>query len=297
MYNSDGYVLIDLSDVDMSLSTQHLNGIYKRVLDVIDTNKLALIINAGNNTPMAAIVHKRLNYYVINTTLYIFTINSNDIIIIEEAGTATVDVEIVPTLLSGVKIADFAIGDQEGSLYAPEAESEINDNIQTDHTTWSSDKIESELSAKADSADVYTKSQVDNALSAKADSADVYTKSQVDNALSAKADSATTYTKTEVDTALSAKANTSDITDIFRNLQGNAPVNINDCVAGYVYWASTYSGIVYQNLPSTGAYTVLTFKPITTHGFQIAIPNGVGKIWIRTMANGSWSNWKYVLLT
>lgn len=156
MYNSDGYVMIDMKDVNMSQSSQHISGIYNRVVSVIDTNKLALIINAGSNTPMAAVVHKRLNYYVINTTLYIFTINSNDIVIIEEAGTATVDVEIVPTLTEGVKVADFAIGSVEGSIYAPAQESEINDNVTATNTTWSSSKIADELSDKADSSSLAT---------------------------------------------------------------------------------------------------------------------------------------------
>lgn len=182
MYNSDGYVLIDLTGVDITKTNQHLTGIYNRVLTVIDINKLALVINAGDLTPMAAVVHKRLNYYVINTPLYIFTINSNDIIMIEEAGEATVDVAIVPTLLDGVKIADFTIGSVEGSLYAPEQQSEINDNITTDYTTWSSDKINTALSSKANTADVYTKAQVDTALSAKADTSDIPTKtSQLQN--------------------------------------------------------------------------------------------------------------------
>ena len=154
MYNSDGYVMIDMSDVDLTRSSQNIPGIYKRVLEVIDTNKLALIVNAGNNTPMAAVVHKKLNYYKITTLLYIFTINTNDIVIVEESGEATVDVEIVPTLTEGTKIADFAIGDVEGSLYAPSQQSEINDNVTAVNSTWSSTKISNELSAKADTGDL-----------------------------------------------------------------------------------------------------------------------------------------------
>lgn len=243
MYNSDGYVLIDLTGVDITKTNQHLIGIYNRVLTVIDINKLALVINAGDLTPMAAVVHKKLNYYVINTPLYIFTINSNDIIMIEEAGEATVDVAIVPALLDGVKIADFTVGSIEGSLYAPEQQSEINDNITTDYTTWSSDKINTELSSKANAADVYTKAQVDTALSGKADTSDIPTKtSQLQNdsgfitsaqvptiddntvasdkvwssyktsaELGNKANSSDVYTKTEVDTALSSKAEAADV--------------------------------------------------------------------------------------
>lgn len=154
MNNSDGYVMIDMSDVDLTRSSQNIPGIYKRVLEVIDTNKLALIVNAGNNTPMAAVVHKKLNYYKITTLLYIFTINTNDIVIVEESGEATVDVEIVPTLTEGTKIADFSIGDVEGELFAPPQETEINDNVTAVNSTWSSTKISTELSAKADTSDL-----------------------------------------------------------------------------------------------------------------------------------------------
>ena len=156
MYNSDGYVMIDMSDVDLTKSSQNIPGIYKRVLEVIDTNKLALIVNAGNNTPMAAVVHKKLNYYKITTLLYIFTINTNDIVIVEESGEATVDVEIVPTLTEGTKIADFSIGAVEGELFAPPQQSEINDNVTAVNSTWSSSKISTELSAKADTGDLAT---------------------------------------------------------------------------------------------------------------------------------------------
>ena len=152
MYNSDGYVMIDMSDVDLTRSSQNIPGIYKRVLEVIDTNKPALIVNAGNNTPMAAVVHKKLNYYKITTLLYIFTINTNDIVIVEESGEATVDVEIVPTLTEGTKIADFSIGAVEGELFAPPHE--INDNVTAVNSTWSSTKINTELEAKADTGDL-----------------------------------------------------------------------------------------------------------------------------------------------
>lgn len=157
MYNnSDGYIFIDLKGVDITKTNQYLKGIFNRVITVIDVNKLAIVINAGDLTPMAAIVRKRLNYYVITTNLYIFTINSNDIIIIEEAGETTVDVSIVPTLLSGIKVADFSIGATEGSIYVPEQQTEINDNTVSDHTTWSSDKLNNELANKANTASLAT---------------------------------------------------------------------------------------------------------------------------------------------
>ena len=152
MFNSDGYILLDFTGVDITKSNQYLKGIYQRVINSIDTNKLALVINAGDLTPQAAIIHKRLNFYVITTSLYIFTVNSNDIIIIEQAGQSQVDVSIVPTLTEGVKVADFTIGAVDGSIYAPEFQTEINDNVTASNTTWSSDKIDDELDLKADSS-------------------------------------------------------------------------------------------------------------------------------------------------
>lgn len=155
-YNSDGYIMIDLSDVDVTKSTQNVPGIYSRILNVIDTNKLILIVNHKGLTPQAAICNKLLNYYVITTNLYIYKINSNDIVIIEQAGSSSVEVSIIPTLMSGTKIADFAIGSIEGELFAPKPESDINDNVTASNSTWSSEKIDDELELKADAADLAT---------------------------------------------------------------------------------------------------------------------------------------------
>ena len=48
-YNSDGYILIDLKEADIALTTQHISGLYNRVAEeVAKVNKLAIVINAGN---------------------------------------------------------------------------------------------------------------------------------------------------------------------------------------------------------------------------------------------------------
>lgn len=154
--DSDGYILIDMGAADISKSTQSIVGFYDRIVESIKANKLVLVINFGTYSPMPAIAHKKLNYYEIVTNLYKITINSNDIVIIEETGESTVDVSIVPTLQEGVKIADFAIGEVEGSIYAPEQVDVINDNVTAENTTWSSDKIDNELDKKADSSSLAT---------------------------------------------------------------------------------------------------------------------------------------------
>lgn len=240
--NSDGYILIDMKDINMELSTQHINGIFNRIVEVIDTNKLAVVMNAGDNTPMAAIVHKKFNYYVINTTLYIFTINSNDIVIVEEAGEATVDVEIVPTLMSGTKIADYAIGAVTGELFAPTPTSEINDNVIAENSTWSSDKINTELSTKADSSSLasvatsgsyadlsnkptiptktselqndsgfITSAQVPTIDDSSVSSSSVWSSYKTSAELGNKANSSDVYDKTSIDIALALKANAADV--------------------------------------------------------------------------------------
>ena len=225
MYNnSDGYILIDMKDVNMTLSTQHINGIFNRIVEVIDTNKLAVVINAGDNTPMAAIVHKKFNYYVINTTLYIFTINSNDIVIVEEAGQTTVDVEIVPTLMSGTKIADYAIGAVTGELFAPTPTSEINDSVIAENSTWSSDKINTELSSKADSsslasvatsgsyADLSNKPNIPTKTSELQNDSGFITSAQVPTIDDSTISSTSVWSSYKTSAELGDKANSTDVT-------------------------------------------------------------------------------------
>lgn len=243
-YNSDGYILIDLKEADIALTTQHIIGLYNRVAEeVAKVNKLAIVINAGDLTPLAAVVQKTLNYYVVTTSKYIFKINSNDILIIEEAGEVTVDVSIVPTLTEGVKVADFAIGTTEGSIYAPEFQTEINDGVTSDHLTWSSEKIDDQLDLKADTADLaevatsgsyndlsnkpsipaktsdlindsgfITSAQVPTIDDTVVASDKVWSSYKTSAEIGTKANSSDVYTKSEVDSALSGKADSSDIT-------------------------------------------------------------------------------------
>ena len=98
----------------------------------------------------------------------------------------------------------------QGDAYLTRSDAEITYESISAHNSDKS-ALESSISTKANSADVYTKSQVDSSLSSKANASDVYTKAESDTALALKADQSTTYTKTETDSALSAKANSADV--------------------------------------------------------------------------------------
>lgn len=68
-----------------------------------------------------------------------------------------------------------------------------------------------EVGKKANSADVYTKTEANGLLDKKANASDVYTKTEADGLLGAKANSADVYTKTEADNLLIVKADASAV--------------------------------------------------------------------------------------
>ena len=150
---TNGYVIFDLLGVDLTTASQNITGIYKRVKDVFEADK-PIIMAVDNIPPFAVTAKKVSNYYELVSEFYVFDINTNDILIIRPNSGSFTEVTITPSLLSGTKIADYSVGDTSGSLYAPEQQTEINDNTASDHTTFSSDKINTLLSGKADTGDI-----------------------------------------------------------------------------------------------------------------------------------------------
>lgn len=92
---------------------------------------------------------------------------------------------------------------------ATAAEEALEDGVKALETSVGS--LQTAVALKANTADVYTKSDTDAMLLLKADKSDVYTKTATDTLLGAKADASTTYTKTEVDAALTGKLGNSDV--------------------------------------------------------------------------------------
>lgn len=76
--NSDGYILVDFSDVDFRHTNQTIDGLYERMRQVIGTNKFVLVINGDGKSPMPAAVSIKNNQYVIEAYIYTFSIAAND---------------------------------------------------------------------------------------------------------------------------------------------------------------------------------------------------------------------------
>ena len=119
-YNSDGYIMIDFTEVDFRRTNQTIDGLYKRCVDVIGTNKFILVINANGRTPLPATCSFTNNQYVIDTCIYMFAINSNDNLFIRRNDVPASDI--------------------------------IDDSSISVDKTWSSNKINTELESKADTS-------------------------------------------------------------------------------------------------------------------------------------------------
>ena len=119
-YNSDGYIMIDFTEVDFRRTNQTIDGLYKRCVDVIGTNKFILVINANGRTPLPATCSFTNNQYVIDTCVYMFAISSNDNLFIRRNDVPASDI--------------------------------IDDSSVSVDKTWSSNKIDTELDGKADTS-------------------------------------------------------------------------------------------------------------------------------------------------
>lgn len=128
-YNSDGYIMIDFTEVDFRRTNQTIEGLYKRCVDVIGTNKFILVINANGRTPLPATCSFTNNQYVIDTCIYMFAISSNDNLFIRRNDVPASDI--------------------------------IDDDSVSVDKTWSSNKIDAELDGKQDTLTAGTNITID----------------------------------------------------------------------------------------------------------------------------------------
>lgn len=79
-YNSDGYIMIDFAEVDFRRTTQTIEGLFDRCKKIIGANKFVIVINANGKTPLPSSVSITNGQYVIESSIYSFSINSSDIL-------------------------------------------------------------------------------------------------------------------------------------------------------------------------------------------------------------------------
>ena len=114
-YNSDGYIMVDFSEVNFRQANQYIEGLFDRLRKVIGTNKFVLVINANGKTPLPSTVSITNGQYVIESCIFTFSVNSSDMLHIKRN--------------------------------EPDPSSLINDNIVSIDYTWSSYKINAEIEA------------------------------------------------------------------------------------------------------------------------------------------------------
>ena len=115
-YNSDGYIMVDFTEVDFRQTNQYIEGLFDRLRKVIGTNKFVLVINANGKTPLPSTVSITNGQYVIESCIFTFSVNSSDMLHIKRN--------------------------------SPDPTALIDDTVISTEKTWSSNKISSELSDK-----------------------------------------------------------------------------------------------------------------------------------------------------
>jgi len=126
------------------------------------------------------------------------------------------------------------------------------------------------LSAKANSADVYTKTQADNLLADKANASNVYSKTETDNLLAGKLSSVswgdiggTLANQADLQSALTAKADTADLGDLATQDNVDYATDVtNKPTLGGIQVRPDYEIVDSTNEPTDGVSSLATGKII-----------------------------------
>ena len=183
-WNSDGYIMIDFESVDFRRTNQTIEGLFNRLDLVYKTNKVVFIINAHSKSPLVGVVSIVNGQYVIETNIYTFSITIDDNLHIKRNDVPASDI-IDDTVISADKAwssykvneeletkADTSdLSDYQPLLTAGDnitidennvisatggggSGAQIDDTVIVNNKTWSSLKINNELSTKADTSDL-----------------------------------------------------------------------------------------------------------------------------------------------
>lgn len=178
-YNSDGYILVDFSDVDFRRTNQTIEGIFERLRLVIGTNKFVLVINANGRSPLPSTVSITNGQYVIESCIYTFSIAANDNLHIKRNDVPASDIiddstisadkawssykvnEELATKADTSALADYqpllTAGtnitiDENNVISASDTGAVIDDTTTALDKVWSSQKVSNELSTKANTS-------------------------------------------------------------------------------------------------------------------------------------------------
>ncbi len=162
--------------------------------------------------------------------------------------------------------------------------------------------IQGQLDAKANSADVYTKTQEDAAHAIKANAADVYTKMQEDAAHGLKANASDVYTKDDVDDSqaaqdleIAAKANAADVytkgdVDTMQGVQdteiAGKVAKAGDTMTGALNVNNSYVGVGQAAAPAAPADKLYNVAgTLYWNGQQVIAGGTAGFPWTAVTAN------------
>ena len=120
---SNGYIMLDFSMLDFSRHNQVIDGIYKRVFEIVGVNKFVIILGADEKTPLPACVSFTNGSYVIESFLFNFVITGDDNVRIENVSTDIIKDGIVS---AGTTWSSAKIQNELENLPAPEAISYID---------------------------------------------------------------------------------------------------------------------------------------------------------------------------
>lgn len=81
-----------------------------------------------------------------------------------------------------------------------------------------------------------------------------------------------------------------------KNTEAQLGTNFNTFPDQSFGWANnTTQG--YTNAPAVSAFHVITIKSLSTHGFQLAVKHDGTTMYLRTLSDGNWGNWRNISFT
>ena len=206
---------------------------------------------------------------------------AGDNIVIDE------DTNRISAIVGGTPVLEDYYTKSEINEYLSEIDGEIDTKADSTDVYEKSEvytKTEVDnLISEVPSVDAYTKSETDALLNDKANVSSVYTKTETDNLLLSKADTSTTYTKTEVNNLVSPKANSADVypkADVYTKSETNTLLSSKVSSSDVYMKVDTYDKTEVNNLvtPKANSSDVYTKSQVDTMINNLPVYSGIIKV-------------------